>query len=398
MTFESQYETGKKLLLADSAICSANRKLFAKFFEYQEEKLKRMNRLRTLDDGCYKTLYGYVLKFRNVNAWFGNKPWSKLTREDIRDVYHRLEEGIILNDKGKPFGDTASYYNKVIKSKPFRMAGKAELAKEVIEYHANRVDSEVRFITEETFRKMISTLSNPRHLLLFWLAWDIGENINSLLRLTKREFRLQRNSDSGEPEYLVTLPRDILKRSRTVRSEPTLYPETVRYADIVLRDLSDDDPIFTFEYRQALKILHGVVAKTGATCLPHNDRVKWKDLRSGMACHLLHGGWTREEVNARLGHKPSSRVLDAYINHLAIDRRRPQQKLRQTNIEELKVELEESRRQAKLLGSRVHRLTEENEDLRQGLSRTEESLTEMRRDIERFMGAKSRSAVGRQAG
>ena len=255
-----------------------------------------------------------------------NLPWKSLTREDIKKVYDGLEDGLILNRRGKPFEDRASYYSKVFKSKPFRLAGKDDLVRSIIEFHTVR-EREVRYVTEETFKAMVSVLASPRHLLLFWLHWDIGENIDTLLRLTKRDFVRQKNPDTGEAEYLLNLPREKIKRTRQTRSEPTLYVETVRYADMVLNGLGKDDPIFPFGYRQALKLMHAAVKKSGARCMPNGEPVRWKDLRSGMACHLLRSGWSRDEVNARLGHRPSSDTLDAYINYLALDRHRPKKKL-----------------------------------------------------------------------
>src|SRR5262245_37891201 len=121
------YEQAKAALLADESICSPNRELFRRFFEFEEYKLKRINRLSALDDGCYKTLYNYVLKFRVVNRWFSNKPWVELTKEDITRVYDDLEDGKLTTLKGTRFVDRATYYNKVLKSKPFKMAGKADL-------------------------------------------------------------------------------------------------------------------------------------------------------------------------------------------------------------------------------------------------------------------------------
>lgn len=88
----------------------------------------------------------------------------------------------------------------------------------------------------------------------------------------------------------------------------------MRYADIVLERLKPEDSVFGSGYRQALKVLHSAVTKTGATSLPNNAKITWKDFRSGMACHLLKSGRTREEVDARLGHTPQSKALNAYIN------------------------------------------------------------------------------------
>ena len=105
MVIEQQYERAKTRLLVDESICVQNRILLRDFFQYQEHKLKRMNGLAALDDACYKTLYGYTIRLRNVNKWFGNKPWTALTKEDIRRVYDDLEDGRILTQAGQPFQD-----------------------------------------------------------------------------------------------------------------------------------------------------------------------------------------------------------------------------------------------------------------------------------------------------
>jgi len=61
---------------------------------------------------------------------------------------------------------------------------------------------------EEDFRKIISNAYKPNHKVLFWLAWDIGENINSLLRLKKNDFHRQQNPYTKEPEYRVNLRKE----------------------------------------------------------------------------------------------------------------------------------------------------------------------------------------------
>ena len=158
----------------------------------------------------------------------------------------------------------------------------------------------------------------------------------------------------------MNLPRSKIKRSRKSRTEPTLYAETVRFADIVLEPLAIDDAVFGFGHRQALKIMHSVVNKTGASCMPNNDPVRWKDLRSGMACHLLKNGWSREEVDARLGHTPQSTALNAYINYLAIDRERPKKRLFDSSLEEIQNELEQAKQREKLTADRLQRQQEES--------------------------------------
>ena len=385
MTWKIRYENAKEKLLLDSSICQENLDLFKKFFDYEEYKLKRQNSLEFLDEPCYKTLLKYIYQFRNVNKWFQNKPWVNFTAEDIRKVYDDLEDGVIKNAKGKRFLDRSGYYSKIFKSKPFRLAGKSELAKDVIEFHTPSENSEVRFPTEKTFLKMTSVVSKPHHLLLLWLAWDIGENIGALLQLQKRDFTKRHNRYTNEPEYLVNLPKEKIKRSRTSRSEPTLYPETARFLDMILMNLGDEDLLFSFGHRQALKIIHNISNKTGARCEPNHQPVRWKDLRSGMASYLLSNGWSLDEVRARLGHTPSSKALNKYVNYLALDKGKPKEKLHNAKIEDVKLELQESQRQLNLSAERMRRQEEKtniliNEiyEMKNAVSSLRKSLTALR--------------------
>ena len=114
------YEKSKTLLLTDHSICPENRRLWKDFFELQERKLKRINNLARLDEAAYKTLNQYIGRFKNVNSWFQNKPWTALTKADIQKVYDDLEDGVIKNRFGKRYEDRKSYYTKVFKSKPLR--------------------------------------------------------------------------------------------------------------------------------------------------------------------------------------------------------------------------------------------------------------------------------------
>ncbi|GAH11336.1 unnamed protein product, partial [marine sediment metagenome] len=176
-SMKERYEKKKKELLSDKTICKTNKDLFKKFFEFEERKLKRINDLRELDESCYKTLYGFLHKLKNVNSWFNNKPWKDLTKKDIEKVWNDLEDGKIKNNKGTAFKDRQSYYNKILKSKPFQMVGKADLVREVIEFTKKNQDEEVRFIEIENFRKIVDNVVNPIQKTLCWLAFDVGENI-----------------------------------------------------------------------------------------------------------------------------------------------------------------------------------------------------------------------------
>lgn len=378
MTFKKTYMKGRAKLLADTSIVEYNRNLFARFFDWEEEKLKRTNGLPALDESSYNTLYCYIGKFRNVNMWFKNRPWNVLTEEDIRQVYNDLEDGVIRTKRGTRFEDRRSYYNKIFKGKPFKLAGIHEKAENALEFFTSRDKKPVRFISETSFKKMIQFILKPQHYVLFWLAWDIGENISSLLELKVSDLRRQINRNTKQAEYLVHLPKDILKRSRQTRSEPTIYPETVLHIDALLdygreveyRDekgkirrktvpYTNDDYLFTFKYRQALQIFDSVVKRSGIKCEPKQDKPSWKDLRSGMACHLFDQDWHVEDINLRLGHSPQSKWLDSYINYLAVNRQRAKKIHYNNSLEDLKNELDESKSRERLLASKLDKQNEQ---------------------------------------
>jgi hypothetical protein len=385
MGLKEKYEKTKAGLLFDKSICQENRDLWKEFFEWQERKLKRINNLARLDDATYKTLNHYIGRFKNVNKWFNNKPWKDLTKQDIQKVYDELEDGIIKNRYGKPFSDRKSYYTKVFKSKPFKLAGKTELAEEVFEFYRPQDNSEVNFIEFEDFIKLTAVTKTILQKLLLWLAWDIGENIGSLLQLRKKDFRRQLNPHTNEPEYLVDLRKEILKRSRRARVEITNFIETTELLDIVLPNIKEDGLIFNFGHRQALKFIAQCANNTNTKCIPTGKRPTYKDLRNSMCCHLLKIGWRIEEVNSRLGHSPANlSMVTRYANYLALDKRASKIKVSDNNIQGMKETIENYRQREKMESLRIEEQQNRIETLEKNKQKTNELVNELIRKIADF--------------
>lgn len=260
------------------------------------------------------------------------------------------------------------------------MVDKADLAREVIEFTSKR-KKEVRFIYEKDFRKLVDNAYKPLHRLLLWLAWDYGENINALLKLKKADFYRQLSPHTKEPEYMLNLKKDILKRTRKARSEISNYNETVKLLDNYLKELKDDDRLFNFGYGGAKKILNRVVERSKVKCIPNGEKVTWKDLRSGMSCDLLKKGWTTDEVNARLGHKPSSDEIDCYVNFLAIDRHRPKKKVHEFEIQKLQEEIDGLKQREELSNRRLEKTIQVTET---ALSKMKNELAATSKDLDKI--------------
>jgi integrase len=238
------------------------------------------------------------------------------------------------------------------------MAGKTHLVKEVMEFYTAKKEGSVRFIEEDIFKQLVGLAIKPEHKLFLWLCWDIGENSGAILQLRKRDFTKQINTATREQEYLINLRKEILKRTRTARTEPTNYKESVQFIGLILQNKQDNDLLFNFGQRQAEQILSRVVILTNAKVKPAGDKVKLKDLRSSMACHLLKSGWSCDEVNSRLGHKPSSKEIDKYVTYLALDKTTPKKKVYDSNLSKVQDELEEMKQREKLYQKRIDDLKE----------------------------------------
>jgi hypothetical protein len=410
MSFKSRFIKNKKLLLDDPNFNSKNKEIIKEFFEYEEMKLKRKEGLAEVDERSYKTLGNYITRIKNLNQWLNNKTWADLTEEDIKKLINDLEDGKIKNKQGNRHKDRGGIY-QMMEGKFFKLIKKNLIASQFIEdfsIKGREFNQQVRFFEEDGLRKIASCINNFIYLCLLWLAWDIGENIGTLLELEACDFQKQINPDTNEAEYLVILPREKLKRSRKPRSEITNYKETVEYLDIVLSNLKptykqisnkylrgkklseyyNENRLFKFGMKAADKFLRRAVELSGVRCIPGGERVTWKDLRSSMACDLLKKGWSTDEVNARLGHTPSSRVIDRYINYLSLDRRKPKAKVYQSNLRKLETDLEKQKELNKLQLLRFENLKKEQEQMKEelklfmGKSKTE--LLEMLKDVDKL--------------
>jgi len=368
MIKKKQYKKNLHLLLSDKKINHSNLKLFKKFFEEKEYKLKRTNGLKDLDEGCYKTLCCYIPYLRNVNKWVKNKDWKKLTREDIKKIYDGLEDEKLKGMNGNIIKDKQAYYIKIMRSTPFKLAGKDKIAREVTEYYNGKSKQEVRFFEEQVFQKIQKATATIKQKLLCWLAWDYGENIFSLLQLQKKNFVRSVDKENNEPEYILNFPQDKIKRSRTSRSEITNFRETVDLLDSVLLELKEEDFLFQFGHRNSLKFLDKIIKKLDVKCVG-GQKPTWKDFRSSMACHLLDLGWTTDEIKARLGHKPSSDVLDKYVSYKAIGRHKPKQKVQEGKIKQLTQEFEDLRANHKLAMMRLERFETSHKRLNEKLAK-----------------------------
>ena len=352
---KERYADNRTILL-DSKLYPGNKDLFKAFLDWEEYKLKRQNRLAELTDRQHKTLLQYCQKLKNINEWFA-KPLSQITKTDIKRVYDDLEDGKILTVNKKPFKDLSGYYNKIFKSKLFQMIGKADMAREVLEFDILKPKKKAKFFRRETLKQIDMALNRINDKFLNYLLFDVGENICANLQLKKSDFNKRKNEATNEIEYGVRLGEEKIKRTRTARTEPLHLAETNQYAEIVLSKLNDNDLVFPEPYSVVSCRFNRAWAKVKAVTEPDNKPVTFKDYRSSMAVDGLSvRGMSLDEVKARLGHNPSSNVCDCYVNYLGLDREKPKAKVDAVKNASLMNEIEKLKEANRVKQSQVQKL------------------------------------------
>lgn len=387
MSFKSQYEKQKKEFFSKSnkAIPKFNLNLMKLFFEKTEKRLRQNTKgkkFAVLDEKNYKTLVSFFSKFKNIQKWLGNielKPTKEFEKK-FEKVYNKLIEGKILKKNGKPLEDKRFYMDKVFRGRRslFTLAGLSNIVEKVTEDYKSNNEVVVEWLEEKPVEKIIDN-SNGIYKTLYQLDWDIGENISSFILTKKSDYKKQFNEVTKEYEYLVTLRRETLKRTRTARIEPTRFSKTVELLDEALKDLKDDDYVFCRDdskinindknkgkripmtLRSVEKHFDKVVKKLKLKTIssgesPKNNRPTLKHLRTSMACDCLKKGWSCEEINARLGHELNSDVLKPYINALALDKNKPKVREYKANVSGLNDKLDEQKQTNALLERRIEEM------------------------------------------
>lgn len=380
------YQNNKEKILSDRKIFPFNREIIKQHLERQEKVLCRRYGLQALDEANYKTLKTYFCRYYNLNRWL--KDWKNLNKAKLEKFYNDLEEGRIKTQKGERFKDRNAYYDfmlgdlfglieidsekEAIDSKTkkriiiIEKRKLSDIFKDVLVIKSKCRPEEVRFFEgdiKEMVKKLEKVAIKPEHKLLLWLAFDTGENISSLLKLEKSDFTRQKNKDTKEPEYRYNFRKEILKRTRRARGDITLFPETIEILDLIIPKLRDNEKVFKMGYKSADKFLKRAVKIINAKVSGNfdNPSVSWKDFRSSLACYLLQNGYSAEEINDRLGHKISSRVIDRYADFLAMDKHEPKRKVFAHDTQALRNELEETKTREKLLLSRFEKMKDDSD-------------------------------------
>ncbi|MCB9361896.1 site-specific integrase [Candidatus Woesearchaeota archaeon] len=329
-------ETAKKSLSKREDILPSNLKLFTDWLAIKEDELfRRKGGDEEAKIRYTKTLMKYVTLLKLTNRLFKNKDLRKITEDDIRKVFVGLEKDKLKNAQGKPLGagTKTDLYNKIFKSGFFEYIGKKELACKLVIIEKDG-ESEVEFFELEELLRMVEYTTGVRNKLFLFFLFDTGFRIGEALQITKKDCVKRHNVVSDRDEYRIRVLKQASK-SKVTHYATTVLPQTVEFLNVYLKDLKNGELLFPFGHTNARMLIHRVTTKAKVVAQPEKKAIKLHTFRKSCATHLLKKGYSIDFVKARLGHKPSSTVIDRYVSYLGLDEEQQVGKIQKVDYKEL---------------------------------------------------------------
>lgn len=344
-----KYQKNKKELYSSE---HKNMKFVKEFIDWKEKRLlAKKGRDENARLRIYKTLNKYINLLSNVATWF-DKPLNQLTKKDMQDFYDDFEEGKILSHKGKPFAAKTrrDYYNKVFKSDFFKHLGLIDIAREVFILEKDE-DEEVRYFEYEDLIKMIEKTEDYRKKGLLFFLFDTGMRIGEVLNLKVGdvEFVIE-NEDrelKGEEFFRVHMKAEYSK-SKKARTVTNWLDETVGYMKYIVRNRDRNEFLFDWSVSNVRKIIRKLSKLAKVKTTPASLPINIHDFRRSCASYFVRQRRTIDAIKARLGHKPSSNVIDKYVSYHGLDQK------------EDRIELKKAR-----INKKIESIESENDELRE---------------------------------
>lgn len=350
-----------------------NVKLAIEYLEHREDYLKKVNGTGdTARKRYFKTLGKEITYLQNVLYWFNKWNLKDLTKDNIEEVFNKIEEDKLRSIKGNSLKDNTKkdYYSKVLKNGFFNFIKKDDLAKEVI-IRKFTTNEEVRFFEFETLIRLTKAQRYKDHELLLWLMFDTGVEINAILQLRKNDFSLEK-TENNDDYYTLHVREEIGKKRRSVRNIFIYHNRTNELLNEILKGIGDTENLFKFKWRNAYNIINETSKTLNLKLKTHNQYITPKDFRSSCATYFLKEGWTTDEIKARLGHKPSSSVIDRYVSYLSLDQQKLKKKKEEVDIKNYKEKYSQIAERNRQLEETIKSMNKDLENIKKFISENNE--------------------------
>ena len=283
--------------------------LVAKFFEYQQPRLKASSYYDLTKKVTSKLLTHLGdIKLKDITPvvildW--QNTMSGYSYKYRKDIFTHL---VSIYNFAEKYYDIPNIMHKV--DRPRNLEGKKEMS----------------FWTPEEFKQFISAVERPDYKMLYTflylsgarrgealaLGWDDVDFNNCTVKITKNA--AYKVGEQGK-SYQITTPKNV-GSNRTVHLPPSFFRELLSYREWQKNNTKEQNYIFgasdPLPPTSIERILTTAAKKAGV------KRIRVHDLRHSCASNLIHKGVTIVAVSHHLGHSSTKQTLDTY-SHLLPD-------------------------------------------------------------------------------
>lgn len=341
-----QFENALNRLEEDESLPKHNREIVLEYIKqkkvellegYTDEELK-VQRIRSA-----KTLHKYVMILGNICKWFPDL--RKIDEAELRDFKLKFYSGQLVTRTNKTKFYRPDYEKKVIKSDFFKyFLGYRDLVEKVFTGKTKGETNTVSFIEIEDLRKIVDQITVMHGKVAMWVMFSTGLRIGTYLQLKKKDFELKYNNDTKVYYYLIHISKDITK-SKADRTIPVVIDECNDLLRRYLEPMRDEHFLSEVSYNAVLKMLKVATENAGVVTKPKGEAMHPHILRKSATLHLLNAGYSVDQVKMMLGHKPSSKVIDVYLNYSGLDMKPIIDKVQSADVDKLRKELENTKMQ-----------------------------------------------------
>lgn len=344
------YKNAREAFIADKTLPAHNRELALKWVEKKEKSLydglnveeRKANELRVI-----KTLTKYLFQSRNVCRWFPDL--RHVTEKELLKVKEDLFNGKLEGSQGRPITGAGDYVKKIFKGNEsfFTFIGNADIANKVFSAKVRKPNDEVQYIEEVDLKKILLKVRGDANKTAIRTLFYSGLRAAEFLNLKKADFEEVR--EKGELKRYMVHVREETSKSKQDRTIPLTDPQTVEDLSNMLESLTDGAYVFKNTYRRYAEVLHDAAEEARVYCRPKvNEQVlpHVHILRKSTTIYWLNNGFNSDQIKAFMGHKPSSSVIDCYLNYKGTKYTPQLDKIEAGHLQELKQELNE--KEAKL--------------------------------------------------
>jgi integrase len=169
--------------------------------------------------------------------------------------------------------------------------------------------------------------------------FSTGMRVGTLLNLKVKDCELKHNVKTNMDYYLIHIQADYTKSQKN-RTVPVVIPRANKLLKDYLTHLKPEDILFPYSHQGISKSLKQACMESKIRTKPTKKLVTPHVLRKSAAIYLLNKKYSIDQVKAMLGHKPSSTVIDRYVNYLGLGFENEINLVQSDSYEKVKSELE----------------------------------------------------------